>query len=164
MKKSKLYIFLVLIGFVACKKDSSLEEKKKRCSLPPVTFELIIQENENLPTYFSEVYNNVGKDISIFLLKDSLLVKDIVDVALYKGNIAVFASDYSTKKYVYTEKEVRFLIKQAERVDTLKIKGARVQKKCGFLGRLDEIYFNDVKLDFHEQRSYIVAFPKKDAI
>lgn len=163
MKKSKLYIFLVLIGFVACKKDSSLEEKKKRCSLPPVTFELIIQENENLPTYFSEVYNNVGKDISIFLLKDSLLVKDIVDVALYKGNIVVFAWEKNVVEYIYTGKEVRFLIRQAEKTDTLRIKGY-IENHCGFVGKLKEIYFNDVELAFKKEGDYIVAFPKNDAI
>lgn len=161
--KSKLYIFLALIGFVACKKDSSLEEKKKRCSPPPADLRLIIQENENLPSSFYEVYDNVGKGISIFLQKDSLLIKDIAEVALYKGNIVVFALEKNVVEYIYTGKEVRFLIRQAEKTDTLRIKGY-IENHCGFVGKLKEIYFNDVELAFREKGNYIVAFPKNDAI
>lgn len=164
MNKLKLYIFLILIGFVACKKDSSLEEKKKRCSPPPADLRLIILENENLPSsFYNLAHSNFEKDISIFLQKDSLLIKDIAEVALYKGNIVVFAWEKNVVEYIYTGKEVRFLIRQAEKTDTLRIKGY-IENHCGFVGKLKEIYFNDVELAFREKGNYIVAFPKNDAI
>lgn len=162
--KSKLYIFLVFIGIVSCKKDSSPEEKKERCARPPADLMLIIQENENLPSSFYDVaYGNFGKDISIFLQKDSFLIKDIAEVALYKGNIVIFALEKNVVKYIYTGEEVRFLIKQAEKTDTLRIKGY-VENPCGLVGKLKEIYFNDVELAFKKEGDYIVAFPKNDAI